>query len=121
MNANRPYLAFIALVIGVYLLIEGVYPAPKSLVDAAFMGLGVVLILSYFRLIGDYFWHWLRAPPEMTFMPVLLVVGLVLLGFGLVRAGLVSIELKLSLAIPGLVLALYAGFKLWKAIRERGL
>ena len=121
MNAYRACAAFIALVIGVYLLLEGVYPLPESLVDAAFVGLGAVLILSYFWLIGDYLWRWLRSPSEMTFMPVLLVLGLVVLGFGLVRPGLVSIELKLTLVIPGLVLALYAVFRLWKAIRERSL
>jgi len=121
MKTYRAIAAFIALVIGVYLLIEGVYPAPESLVDAAFMGLGAVLILGYFRLIGDYLWRWLRTTSDMTFMPLLFVLGLVVMGFGLVRPGLVSIELKLSLAIPGLVLALYPAFRLLKAIRERGL
>lgn len=121
MKTIRAFAAFIALVIGVYLLLEGVYPSPQSLVDAAFMGLGAALILSYFQLIGDYFSRWLRMPPEMTFMPVLLVLGLVVLGFGLVRPGLVSIGLRLSLVIPGLVLALYAVFRTLKAIRERGL
>ena len=121
MNVYRVCAAFIALVLGVYLLLEGVYPAPEGLVDATFMGLGVLLILSYFRLIGDRFWRWLRTSPEITFMPVLLVLGLVVLGFGLARSGLVSTELKLSLAIPGLVLAIYAGFRVLKAIMERSL
>jgi len=120
MNAARVFVAFIVLVIGVYLLIEGVYPIPESLVDAAFMGLGAALILSYFQLIGDYFSRWLRMPSDMIFMPVLLVLGLAVLWFGLVRPGLTSIELKLSLVIPGLVLALYAVFRTLKAIRERG-
>lgn len=121
MKTIRAFAAFIALVIGVYLLLEGVYPSPQSLVDAAFMGLGAALILGYFQLIGDYFQRRLRMPPEMTFMPVLLVLGLVVLGFGLVRPGLASIELRLSLAIPGLVLAVYAIFRTLKAIKERGL
>ncbi len=121
MKTYRAIAAFIALVIGVYLLIEGVYPAPESLVDAAFMGLGAVLILSYFRLIGDYFWRLLRTTSDITFMPLLLVLGIVLTVFSLVRPGLTSIELKLSLAIPGLVLALYAVFRLLKAVRARSL
>ncbi|MBA7594632.1 hypothetical protein ES703_01579 [subsurface metagenome] len=121
MKTIRAFAAFIALVIGVYLLLEGVYPSPQSLVDATFMGLGAALILGYFQLIGDYFQRRLRMPPEMTFMPVLLVLGLVVLGFGLVRPGLASIGLKLSLAIPGLVLAVYAVFRTLKAIKERGL
>ena len=121
MNAVRVFAAFIVLVIGVYLLIEGVYPSPQSLVDAAFMGLGAALVLGYFQLIGDYFSRWLRMPPDMTFMPVLLVLGVVVMGFGAIKPGLTSIELRLSLIIPGLVLALYAVFRTLKAIRERGL
>jgi hypothetical protein len=77
-------------------------------------------MLSYFWLVGDTIERWLKAR-ELTLMPVLLVLGVIILGFGLIRPGLASIELKLSLAIPGLVLALYAGFKLGSAIRERGL
>lgn len=121
MNAVRAFAAFIVLVIGVYLLIEGVYPSPHSLVDAAFMGLGAALVLGYFQLIGDYFSRWLRMSPDMTFMPVLLVLGVVVMGFGVVQPGLTSIELRLSLVIPGLVLALYAVFRILKSIRERGL
>ena len=121
MKTIKAFAAFIALAIGVYLLIEGVYPSPKSLVDAAFMGLGAALILGYFQLIGDYFSRQLRMPPDMTFMPVLLVLGLVVIGFGAVQPGLTSIELRLSLVIPGLALAAYAVFRVLKAIRERGL
>lgn len=120
MNSTRAYAAVGVLVIGVYLLIEGVYPAPESLIDGAFITLGAALMLSYFWLIGDTIERWLKAR-ELTFMPILLVLGLIILVFGLIRPGLASIELKLSLVIPGLVLALVAGFKLWKAIRERSL
>jgi hypothetical protein len=41
MNSARAYAAIGALVLGVYLLIEGVYPAPESLVDGAFIALGL--------------------------------------------------------------------------------
>jgi len=121
MKTIKAFAAFIGLAIGVYLLIEGVYPIPASLVDATFMGLGAALILIYFQLIDDFFQRRLRMPPEMTFMPVLFVLGLVVIGFGLVRPGLASIELRLSLVIPGLVLAVYAIFRTLMAIRERGL
>lgn len=121
MNSVRAYVAIIVLVIGTYLLIEGAYPVHKMLISGVFIALGAALMLSYFWLIGDTIERWLRAPQEMTFMPVLLVLGLVVLAFGLIRPGLATIELKLSLVIPGLVLALVAGFKLGKAIKKQGL
>ena len=121
MNSVRPYVAIIVLVIGTYLLIEGAYPVHEILISGAFIALGAALMFSYFWLIGDAIERWLRASREITFMPVLLVLGLVILSFGLIRPGLATIELKLSLLIPGLVLALIAGFKLGKAIKEQGL
>jgi len=108
MKSARAYVAIVALVIGIYLLIEGAYMMQDMLVNVAFIALGAVLTLSYFWLIGDTIERWLRAPPGITFMPVLLVLGIVILVFGLVRPGLSRIELQLSLVIPGLVLALIA-------------
>lgn len=120
MNSARAYAAIVVLVIGIYLLIEGAYMMQDMLINVSFIVLGAVLTLGYFWLIGDTIERWLRAPRGITFMPVLLVLGIVILSFGLVRSGLVTTELKLSLVIPGLVLALVAVFVLLKA-KKQGL
>ncbi|MDH5685185.1 MAG: hypothetical protein OEY73_01435 [Hadesarchaea archaeon] len=120
MKSARAYVAIVVLVIGIYLLIEGAYMMQDMLVNVAFIALGAVLTLSYFWLIGDTIERWLRAPPRITFMPVLLVLGLVILVFGLVRPGLSRIELQLSLVIPGLVLALIAVFALLRSVKKQG-
>ena len=118
---TRGTAAIIVLVIGIYLLLEGTYPTHGILMVGASIALGVAFVLSYFWLIGDHLGRWLRAPREITLMPVLLVLGLSMLGFALVKPGLASIELKLSFMIPGLVLALIAGRKLWKAWKRMQL
>lgn len=120
MNSARAYAAIIVLVIGIYLLIEGAYMMQDMLINVSFIVLGAVLTLGYFWLIGDTIERWLRAPRGITFMPLLLVLGVVILVFGLVRPGLSRIELQLSLVIPGLVLALVAVFALLKA-KKQGL
>ncbi len=90
------------------------------LVNVAFIALGAVFTLSYFWLIGDTIERWLRAPPGITFMPILLVLGVVVLSFGLMRSGLATTELRLSLVIPGLLLALVAVFALLRSVRKQG-
>lgn len=120
MNSARAYAAIIVLVIGIYLLIDGAYMMRDMLINVSFIVLGAVLTLGYFWLIGDTIERWLRAPRGITFMPVLLVLGIVILSFGLTRSGLVTTELKLSLVIPGLVLALVAVFVMLKA-KKQGL
>lgn len=120
MKSARAYVAIVVLVIGIYLLIEGAYMMQDMLINVSFIVLGAVLTLGYFWLIGDTIERWLRAPRGITFMPVLLVLGIVILSFGLTRSGLVTTELKLSLVIPGLVLALVAVFVLLKA-KKQGL
>ncbi len=120
MKSARAYVAIVVLVIGVYLLIEGAYMVQDMLINVSFIVLGAVLTLGYFWLIGDTIERWLRAPRGITFMPLLLVLGIVILSFGLTRSGLVTTELKLSLVIPGLVLALVAVFVLLKA-KKQGL
>ncbi len=120
MKSARAYVAIVVLVIGIYLLIDGAYMMRDMLINVSFIVLGAVLTLGYFWLIGDTIERWLRAPRGITFMPVLLVLGIVILSFGLTRSGLVTTELKLSLVIPGLVLALVAVFVLLKA-KKQGL
>jgi len=120
MKSARAYAAIIVLVIGIYLLIEGAYMMQDMLINVAFIALGAALTLSYFWLIGDTIELWLRAPPGITFMPVLLVLGLVVLSFGLIRSGLADITLRLSLVIPGLVLALIAVFVLLRSAKKQG-
>ncbi len=120
MKSARAYVAIVVLVIGIYLLIEGAYMVQDMLINVSFIVLGAVLTLGYFWLIGDTIERWLRAPRGITFMPLLLVLGIVILSFGLTRSGLVTTELKLSLVIPGLVLALVAVFVLLKA-KKQGL
>lgn len=120
MKSARAYAAIVVLVIGIYLLIDGAYMMRDMLINVSFIVLGAVLTLGYFWLIGDTIERWLRAPRGITFMPVLLVLGIVILSFGLTRSGLVTTELKLSLVIPGLVLALVAVFVLLKA-KKQGL
>jgi hypothetical protein len=117
MNTNRACAAIVALVVGVYLLIDGSFLARKILIDGAFIAVGAVLMISYFWLIGDYLEHRLRARREITLMPIMLMLGLVMLVFGIIRPGLVAIEHKLSFILLGLVLALYSGLKLLKAIK----
>ncbi|MDI6884234.1 MAG: hypothetical protein QMD00_03785 [Hadesarchaea archaeon] len=121
MSTNRAYAAIVALVVGVYLLIDGALLVREIVIDGAFIVGGAVLTLSYFWLIGDYLEQRFMARRDITLMPVLLVLGLVLLVFGIIRPGLASIGLKLSFIIPGLVFALYAGWRLWKAVKGRGL
>ncbi len=120
MKSARAYVAIVVLVIGVYLLIEGAYMMQDMLINVSFIVLGAVLTLGYFWLIGDTIERWLRAPRGITFMPLLLVLGIVISVFGLVRPGLTTIGLKLSLVIPGLVLAIVAVFVLLKA-KKQGL
>ncbi|MDI6643103.1 MAG: hypothetical protein QMD95_03520 [Candidatus Hodarchaeaceae archaeon] len=117
MSTNRAYAAIVALVVGVYLLIDGALLVREIVIDGAFIVGGAVLTLSYFWLIGDYLVQRFMARRDITLMPVLLVLGLVLLVFGIIRPGLASIGLKLSFIIPGLVFALYAGWRLWKAVK----
>ncbi len=117
MNTNRAYAAIIALVVGVYLLIDGALLLRGILVDLTFIAVGAVLMLIYFQLIGDYLERRLMARRDITLMPVILVLGLVLLVFGVIRPGLASIGVKLSFILPGLVFVLYAGWRLWKAQR----
>ncbi len=120
MKSARGFVAIIVLVIGIYLLIEGAYMMQDMLVNVAFIALGAVFTLSYFWLIGDTIERWLRAPPGITFMPILLVLGVVVLSFGLMRSGLATTELRLSLVIPGLLLALVAVFALLRSVRKQG-
>lgn len=110
--------AIIVLVVGVYSLLEGTYPAYGTLVGGALIAFGAALLLGYFWLIGNSIERWLGAK-EFTFMPVLLVLGLIMVGFGIFpKPGMGTDEVRLSFAIPGLALVLYTGFRLLKAIKE---
>ncbi len=118
MKSVKAYVAIVALVIGVCLLIKGAYMMQDMLVDIVFIAVGAVLTLSYFWLIGDTIERWLRASPQITFMPLLLVLGLVILVFGLIQPGLATATLRLSLVIPGLVLAIVAVLILFRSVKK---
>jgi hypothetical protein len=88
------------------------------MVDCALLLLGAALALAYFPLIGDHLERKFKAPRMITLMPVLLALGLAVLCQAAIRPGLVTLELKLSLAIPGLALVLASLAAFGKLMRK---
>ena len=119
MNTRRACAAVVVLVVGVYLLLDGALLVREILIDGVFIGVGVALVLSYFWLIGSYLEYRFQAPREITLMPVLLVLGIIMMIFGAIRVGLPSIELKLSFVLPGAVLVAVPALMIYKAIKGK--
>ena len=74
MDGRKACVAFVMLIVGLFLLLEGsrVTVSGRAVeIDLGFMVVGAVLTLAYFYFIGDYLQRRLHAPPTVTFIPVL--------------------------------------------------
>lgn len=116
MEKTKNTLAIVGLVVGTFLLLEGAYPVHEILVGGVMIAIGGALFLSYFWLIGDFIERWLGGR-WYTFLPPLLVLGFVMLVFGLIKP--LPTGSKLLFAVPGFVLVLTPGCILWKRSRGR--
>jgi hypothetical protein len=106
MNAKiKAGLALVSLVIGMFLLIEGSRMTDLA-VDLALVVVGAVLTLAYPPLMGNYLEVKLKAPRNVTLMPMLLVLGAVLIYQGVLARALSGIERGL---FAGLGIALVVG------------
>lgn len=115
MGEQKAYAAFVVLVVGLFLLLEGTRldPAREIAVDATLMVIGAVLTLAYFFLIGDYLQRRLGAPAIVTPMPVLLVLGAVMVYQSALRP--IEIVSKTLFGVFGIVLILASAFVLYRA------
>ena len=116
MTGVRVYASFVAIVVGMFLLVEGSKLDPtRGILDVIFIVVGAMLVLSYFFLVGDYLEH--RFRDRITnLMPVLLVLGGVTVYHGIVRP--VEMVSKSLLTVLGTVLVLVSVFVIYKASKR---
>ncbi len=117
MSTSKMYAAFVGLVVGLFLLLEGSKLVRGIAIDATFIVVGVVLTLAYFYLIGDSLQRRLRAPPMVTLMPVLLVLGAMLVYQGVVRS--IDVVSKGLFVVLGIILILVSAFVIYRAAKRR--
>lgn len=116
--ATKAYASIVSLVVGMFLLLEGSGPMyPTDLIDLVFILVGAMLVLAYLPLMGDYLELKLRGPRTVTFMPILLVLGLVLIYKGAVIP-LSVVEKGLFVALEIVLIAIPA-FVLYRAAKRR--
>lgn len=115
---TKAYASIVSLVIGMFLLLEGSGPMhPTDLIDLVFIVVGAMLVLAYLPLMGDYLELNLRGSRTVTFMPILLVLGLVLIYKGAVTP-LSVVEKGLFVALE-IVLIVVPAFVLYRAAKRR--
>lgn len=117
---TKAAIALISLVIGMFLLLEGskvtVSDRPMEL-DLTFVVVGAVLVLVYPTLIGNYLEVKLGASRTVSFMPMLLVLGAVLIYQGAVRP--INIIEKLLFVALGIVLVVAPAIVLYKTASKK--
>ncbi len=118
MSTSKMYAAFVGLIVGLFLLLEGskLDPLLGIAINAIFIVVGAVLTLSYFYLIGDSLQRRLRAPPIVTSMPVLLVLGVMLVYQAVVRS--IDVVSKGLFGVLGIILILVPAFVIYRAAKK---
>jgi hypothetical protein len=109
-------MAFVSLVIGMFLLLQG-SKMSDPVRDLIFIVVGAVLVLAYMPLTGNYLEAKFKAPRNITLMPMLLVLGVMLVYQGAVRS--VFLPDKVLLIVLGGVLAAGAAFMLGKFVKKK--
>ena len=71
--------AFVSLFVGIFILFEGVTPAPENFLDWSMIALGAALMLGYPVLLGRRFERWIKRSISWVFSPVMLGIGLVVI------------------------------------------
>ncbi|MDH5443202.1 MAG: hypothetical protein OEX16_02715 [Hadesarchaea archaeon] len=116
--ATKAYASIVSLVIGMFLLLEGsrmihlIYS-----IDLVFIVVGAMFVLAYLPLMGDYLELNLRGSKTVTFMPILLVLGLVLVYQGAVIP--LSVVEKGLFVVLEIVLISVPAFVLCRAAKRR--
>ena len=119
MNTYRAYTAIISLAVGMFLLLEGsrlMHPI-EWWIDLVFIVVGAVLVLAYLPLMGNYLELKFKAPPTISFMPILLVLGAVMIYQGVTRP--IGIFDKSLFVILGAVLVAVPAFVLYRAAKGK--
>lgn len=117
---TRALAASIFLVIGMFLLLEGsrITLSGRSVeVDLFFLAVGAVLTIAYPVLIGDYFEKQFRTPRNISLMPMLMMLGVVLI-FQAVTRQLGSID-KLVFAVLGIALVVSSVIVTYRATKKK--
>ncbi|MFH1821813.1 MAG: hypothetical protein ABH852_05180 [Methanobacteriota archaeon] len=115
---KRPALAVIFLAIGIFILLEGSSLSGSSIeIDLAMLVVGIILTISYLPLIGNYFELKFKAKTSMTYMPILVILGAVLIW----QAGFRVLSLldKSIFAAIGAALLVVSLFFIYKAKKSR--
>lgn len=101
-----------------FALLEGSKLVYGSLIDSALMLIGAVLIFAYIWLVGDFLELRFKADRRINLPPILLALGVAMLYQAVFRAGLVTLELKLSMAIPGIAI-IFASAAMSRLIKRK--
>lgn len=116
---SKALVASIFLVIGMFLLLEGsrVTVSGRAIeIDLVFLAIGAVLTIAYPVLIGDYFETKFKTPRNISLMPMLMMLGVVLI-FQAVTRPLGSVD-KLVFAVLGVVLAVASVIATYRATKK---
>lgn len=116
----RAVAASVFLVIGMFLLLEGskVTVSGRAVtVDLFFIVVGAVQTVAYPILIGDYFETKFKTPRNISLMPMLMMLGIVLI-FQAVTRQLNTID-KLVFAVLGIALAVASIIATYRATRKK--
>lgn len=117
----KAFLASVFLVIGMFLLLEGsrVTLSGRAIeIDLLLVTVGAVLTIAYPMLIGDYFEIKFKTPRIISFMPMFLMLGIVLI-FQAITRSLGSID-KIVFIVTGIALVAAPILVTYKATRGKG-
>ena len=116
--ATKAYASIVSLVIGMFFLLKGAGAMhPTNLINLVFIVVGAMLVLAYLPLMGDYLELNLRASRTVTFMPILLVLGLALVYQGMVIP--LSVAEEVLFVALEILLIVVPAFVLYKAAKRR--
>ena len=108
----RVYASFLALVVGLFLLLEGSkFDPTRGALDIVFVVAGAILTVSYFVLLGDHLERKFR-DRTITLMPVLFVLGCVMVYQGVTRP--VDVVSRILLGVLGAIIAIVSGFLMYR-------
>lgn len=116
----RAVAASVFLVIGMFLLLEGskvTLSGREVYVDLFFIAVGAVLTVAYPILIGDYFEHTFKTPRNISLMPMLMMLGIVLIFQALTRQ--LTIIDKLVFSVIGTALVVSSVIVTYRATRKK--
>ncbi len=115
----RAVAASVFLVIGMFLLLEGsrvTVSGRDVTVDLFFAVVGAVLTISYPILIGDYFEHRFKTPRNISLMPMLMMLGIVLIFQAMTRQ--LNMIDKIIFVVIGVTLAVASIIVTYRATKK---